>query len=90
LFLHGAYYACTDGVLMALAGSVLPAELLATGMASLTTITAVARLLAAVCFGALWSQWGPGTAVGVFGTALLGALPLAGALLPGRRTALQP
>jgi MFS family permease len=90
LLLHGAYYACTDGVLMALTSSVLPADLLATGMACLTTVTTLARLLAAVCFGAVWSWRGPGAAVEIFGAALLAGLVMAPALLPRALPAEQP
>jgi MFS family permease len=58
LLLFGAYYAATDGVLMALASAVLPADLRASSLALLTTATSIARLLASVLFGALWTWWG--------------------------------
>ena len=51
--LLGACYASTDGVLMALASPLLPAELRTSGLALLTTFTTVARLLASVAFGAI-------------------------------------
>jgi MFS family permease len=63
--LLGAYYAATDGVLMALAGAVLPAEQQASGMALLTTGTSLARLAGSVLFGLLWTWWGVGVAVGL-------------------------
>ena len=56
--LLGAYYAATDGVLSALAGSVLEERQLTTGLAVVSTITALARLLAASLFGAVWNWWG--------------------------------
>jgi hypothetical protein len=82
--LVGAYYADTDGVPMALAAAMLPRLRLATGLASLTTVTSIARFLAAVLFGALWSWQGPEYAVGAFGAGLLGATLLAALLLPGQ------
>jgi len=56
LALFGAYYAATDGVLMALAADVLPSHLCASGLALLTTITNVARLLSSVMAGWLWTR----------------------------------
>jgi MFS family permease len=73
LALFGAYYAATDGVLMALASPVLPTELRTSGLALLTTATSVARLLASVAFGALWTVSGVETATGVY----LGGLVIA-------------
>ncbi|SDM77137.1 MFS transporter [Allokutzneria albata] len=60
---HGIFYACTDGVLMAAAGPLLPAELKTSGMALLQTGQALAKLLSSVLFGAAWTLWGMGTAV---------------------------
>jgi chromate transport protein ChrA len=54
LFL-GAYYAATDGVLMALAGATLPPALRASGLAIVTTTTSLAGLVASLLFGALWT-----------------------------------
>jgi len=74
LVLLGAYYAATDGVLMALASATLPPSHLASGIALLTTAVALARLLAAILFGALWSRGGPGLAVAGFGLGLAVAI----------------
>ncbi|HEV8636755.1 MAG TPA: MFS transporter [Chloroflexota bacterium] len=74
VLLFGAYYAATDGVLMALASVVLPTGLRTSGLGLLTTATSLARLLASLLFGALWTWWGPETAV------LLHLLGLAAAL----------
>lgn len=71
LLLLGTYYAATDGVLMALASAALPQELRTSGLGLLTTATGLARLLASVMFGALWSQWGVETAVLLFLAALI-------------------
>ncbi|MFD7553198.1 MFS transporter [Streptomyces sp. NPDC059835] len=59
----GLFYATTDGVLMAAAGAVLPAELRATGLAVLQTAQALARFAGSVAFGAAWTVWGPGPAL---------------------------
>jgi MFS family permease len=77
LLLFGAYYAATEGVLMALASSVLPEELRGSGLALLVTATSVARLLASVAFGALWTWVGFDAAVAVFAVALAATLPAA-------------
>lgn len=82
LVLLGVFYATTDGVLMALAGPVLPAEGRAGGLALLQTGQAVARMLAAAGFGAAWTVWGPGHALWAAVAALLAALAGGWALLP--------
>jgi predicted MFS family arabinose efflux permease len=69
LVLHGAYYAATDGVLAALASTVVPPELRASGMAALATASSLARFAGSVAFGALWTLAGPGA---VLTSALIG------------------
>jgi MFS family permease len=81
LGLLGAYYAATDGVLMALGSAVVPDEVRGSGLALLGTATSVARLLASLLFGALWTVWGTHTAVAWFGVALVAAMALAAVLL---------
>ncbi|MDQ0988340.1 MFS transporter [Streptomyces sp. V2I9] len=82
LVLHGAFYAATDGVLMALGGPVVPADRRAGGMALLQTGQSVGRLFASVGFGAVWTVWGMDHAL-VLATVALGAvLVLACFLLP--------
>lgn len=61
----GAFYACTDGVLMAAASPLLPEQLRTSGLALLQTGQAVAKLLSAVLFGAAWTLWGMQVAIGV-------------------------
>jgi hypothetical protein len=73
----GMYYAATDGVLMAIAGRMLPGARCATGLAVLTTCTSLAKLLSSVAFGSIWTTDDVGTAVTVFGTALAIALVIA-------------
>ncbi|AXB43658.1 MFS transporter [Amycolatopsis albispora] len=55
---HGLFYACTDGVLMAAAGPLLPAGLRTSGLAVLQTGQALAKLASSVLFGAAWTLWG--------------------------------
>ncbi|MFF5228117.1 MFS transporter [Dactylosporangium sp. NPDC000521] len=62
LTLHGLFYAATDGVLIALAGPVLPARLRTTGIALVQTGQALAYLVSSVLFGLAWQAWGPQTA----------------------------
>lgn len=76
LGLFGAYYAATDGVLMALASTVLAPGLRGTGLALLTTVTSASRLLASILFGALWTWHGEQAAVTMFTVALAVAIAL--------------
>ncbi|MGY0231666.1 MFS transporter [Longispora urticae] len=71
LLLHGLYYAATDGVLMAHVGALLPPELRSTGLALVQTGQALARMAAAVTFGALAQGWALRPAFTVFAAALL-------------------
>jgi MFS family permease len=73
----GAYYACTDGVMSALASGLLPAESRGSGLALLGTGVAVAGLFGSVAFGALWTAAGVRAAVVVF----LAGLAVAAGLL---------
>jgi MFS family permease len=85
----GLYYAATDGVLMAIAGSLLPAERCATGLAVLTTWTSIARLTSSIAFGWLWTVGDVIAAVRVFGIALLLAILVAAVILPPSATAVR-
>ena len=76
LALLGAYYACTDGVLMALASGLVPERLRATGLAVLATAIGLARLLASLGFGVAWDRWGLEPALGGFALALTVVLAL--------------
>jgi len=77
LVLFGAYYAATDGVLMALASEVVPATIRTSGMALVTTATGLARLVASLLFGGVWSLWGAEVAAALFLVALIGGLAVA-------------
>ncbi|MGW6982640.1 MFS transporter [Streptomyces sp. NPDC054932] len=67
----GLFYAATDGVLMAAAGPLLPAGLRTTGLAVLQTAQALARFGGSLLFGAAWTLWGPGPALGLAAAGLL-------------------
>ncbi|WP_055601212.1 MFS transporter [Streptomyces aureus] len=82
LLLLGVFYAATDGVLMALAGPFLTEGRQASGLAVVQTAQALARLGAAVAFGAVWTASGPETALVAALLALTAALFCAARLLP--------
>ena len=95
LLLFGAYYAATEGVLMALASAIVPAELRASGLGFLVTATSLARLGASVAFGTLWTWYDVDTAVYAFAAGLavstvLAAVVLAIAGRAGRAAAGSP
>jgi MFS family permease len=81
LGLLGLYYACTDGVLMALASATLPPSLRGSGLALIVTSTSIGRLLASILFGIIWTWYDVETAIIVFGAGLSVAIILAGAAL---------
>ncbi|MEU3462977.1 MFS transporter [Streptomyces sp. NPDC006733] len=70
LALHGAFYAASDGVLMAAAADVVPAPLRSSGLALVQTGQAMARLVCAIAFGAAWTAWGDRTALTAAAVAL--------------------
>ena len=84
LVLLGAYYAATDGVLTAMAATVLPAETTGSGLSLLATATNVSRILASVLFGVLWTYSGVNTATVLYLCALTVAITASSVLL--RRT----
>jgi MFS family permease len=58
LGLHGAFYAATDGVLMAAASDGVPEGLRSSGLALVQTGQALARFACSLLFGAAWTVWG--------------------------------
>ncbi|MEV4639740.1 MFS transporter [Actinoplanes sp. NPDC049548] len=86
LVCYGAFYAATDGVLIALAGPVLPPDWRTTGIALIQTGQALAYLVSSVLFGLAWQAWGPATAIRVAAVAVAAAL-CGGVLLLRGRTA---
>lgn len=82
LLLHGTYYAATDGILMALAGPLVPPDRRAGGLALLQTGQATGRLFASVLFGAAWTAWGVSTALAAAAVALAAVFAAACFLIP--------
>jgi MFS family permease len=80
LTLHGIFYASTDGLLIALAGPMLPTALRPTGIALIQTGQALSYLLSSVLFGLAWTVWGPASATRI-AAALVAVAVLAVALL---------
>ena len=85
LLLVGASYAATDGVLPALASSTLDEDVRASGLALVTTATNLARFVASVGFGALWTFAGLNTAVLVCAIALVAAVVVTAVVLRATR-----
>lgn len=86
LFLYGLFYACTDGVLMAVAGPLLPADLRATGLALIQTGQALAYLVSSVLFGLAWQHWDASGAIQATATAAALTLTASAVLLLRTRT----
>jgi hypothetical protein len=70
----GAHYAATEGVLMALGSGILPETVRSSGLAVLSTGTAVARFAASALFGLVWSHFGLTVAVAAFMAGLSSAV----------------
>lgn len=77
----GAYFACSEGVLTAIAGAALPDDLQASGIGMLITVVSVGNLVSSIAFGALWVTIGLQDAVYVFAGGLAVALAIAAPLL---------
>jgi MFS family permease len=85
LFMLGAYYAATDGVLMALGSTQVGEDLRGSGLALLGTAVSTSRLAASVLFGALWTLGGIELALAVFTGGLAAAICLAALALRASR-----
>jgi MFS family permease len=81
LVLVGAYYAMTDGVLMALVSSLCEPAHRASGMAAVASVTSAGRFVAALAFGALWTRSGAAFAASSFAIALALAVAVAAVVL---------
>ncbi|MFJ3419092.1 MFS transporter [Streptomyces sp. NPDC086082] len=84
LLLHGAFYAATDGVLMAVASDSVPEQLRSSGLALVQTGQAAARFVCSLGFGAAWTLWGDRTALTASAVALAVCAVFAFTLRPGR------
>jgi MFS family permease len=74
LALLGLYYAATEGILMALASSIIPPERRTAGIALIATGIGVGKLISSVTFGALWQSVGMQNSLLVFASAMAAAL----------------
>jgi MFS family permease len=81
LVLYGCFYAATDGVLMALAGPLLPSELRTTGLALVQSGQAIAYLASSVLFGFAWQFWGAAGAIRAAALAAVAAFAVTVTLL---------
>jgi MFS family permease len=70
LLLLGLYYAATEGVLMAMASTLIPPARRTIGLAIIATTIGLAKLLSSVAFGGLWQAAGLKAAIVVFIAAL--------------------
>ncbi|MCU1465894.1 MAG: transporter [Actinomycetia bacterium] len=80
LALLGAFYACTDGVLMAMASTTVPRELRTSGIAVLTTAASLSTMTTGIVWGQFSEWWGLQTTVKVYAVAV-GAMVIIGAFL---------
>ncbi|GAA1352785.1 MFS transporter [Saccharothrix algeriensis] len=85
LVLYGVFYAATDGVLMALAGPLLPERLRTTGLALVQSGQALGYLGSSVLFGLAWQFWGPETATRLAALGVALALVATAALMGRKR-----
>lgn len=76
LFL-GLYYAGTEGVLAAIASSVIPPEYRTRGLAILATTVSTGKFCSSLLFGWLWQTWGTQTALVIMSLGLAGSLAVA-------------
>ncbi|MFF3161257.1 MFS transporter [Streptomyces sp. NPDC003273] len=84
LALHGAFYAATDGVLMAAASDGVPEALRSSGLAVVQTGQALARFACSLLFGVAWTVWGDRAALAGATVALAGCAAFSLTLRPGR------
>ena len=84
LMLLGLFYAATDGMLPALAAGIVPEETRTTGISIVTTVVTVARAIAALAFGLIWSRFGADSGL-ITAAAGLGAVIVALTIFVARR-----
>jgi MFS family permease len=73
LFLLGLHYAATQGILIAMASDLIPAEYRASGLAVLATLVGFGKFISSALFGWLWQTFGATIAIQVlaFGLAVI-------------------
>ncbi len=71
LLLFGLYYAATEGVLVALASTILPPERRTVGIAFLATGIGLGKMISSVLFGWFWQVGGETRSILIFTVALL-------------------
>jgi MFS family permease len=79
--LLGIYYAMTDGVLMALASTVIPSGARASGLGIIATASSLGRLIASVVFGTVWTLSSIETATATFAGLLIVAIAISALLV---------
>ena len=89
LALLGTYYAMTDGVLQALASTMIPAELRASGLGLLASGIGLSRLFASIFFGIAWTVLGIQAAMTIFLASLVVMFVIAAIALGGSRAQLS-
>ena len=83
LFLLGAYYAATDGVLAAISGRIVDRSVRASGIATAQTVVAAARFASSLGFGLMWTEFGRVRALLLVSVMLAVAIPVAALLMRG-------
>ncbi|MCW2540855.1 MAG: major facilitator transporter [Frankiales bacterium] len=83
LVMLGSYYAATDGVLAAIAGQLVPPAIRTSGIATAQTVLAMARFVASLGFGLLWTTMGRVPALHLMIWLLIAAIPIAAFMLRG-------
>jgi MFS family permease len=83
LGLYGLFYAATDGVLMALAGPLLPEGFRTTGIALIQTGQALSYVGSSILFGLAWTMWGPASASRIAAVLVVAAVFVVAVLLRG-------
>jgi len=82
LGLLGAYYAATDGVIPAMVSQLVPSHIRASGIAVISVVIAVSRMVSAFVFATLFESFGRQSALLVLAIAMAAALAVATRLLP--------
>ena len=85
LSLLGLYYAATDGVVPAMVSRLVAPEIRASGIAFVTVVIAIGRIVSAALYVALFETQGATTTMVVLAIAMLAAIALGSRLIPNDR-----